>query len=179
MRKTISGYYVSDVEELASIFTLINLVKQENWVDSTTTLVNCAPQFTSITTQHLNHALSADNNLQLLEVLNLELPTTVQSQVWNAESAEYLSFDKYLIQWIYKYISPNQKYLFVSNVAEPVLAKVRSRVKLKIEDSQFRVATLYKPAGGFKGDYNVAEYDPEHGLPVFHWEHPGNFKPVL
>jgi hypothetical protein len=179
MRKTNQGYFVSGTEELAAIFTLINQIKLDQWLDGTTILVNCAPQFTSITAQHLNHALSAANNLQLFEVLNLELPTTVQSQVWNAETAEYLSFDKYLIQWIYKYIAPHQKYLFISNVAEPVLSKVRSRVKIKLEDERFRFATVYKPAGGFKADYNVAEYDPEHGLPVFHWEHPGNFKPTL
>ena len=85
-------FKVSFQKEIEDARKLADMIRQDNWVDSETIIVNCSPDYSSIMCQILNHELSKSNRHELLEQLPLEMPYPNMSQVWNRDTAEYEHF---------------------------------------------------------------------------------------
>lgn len=169
-----SKYFRVEAEkEREDIFKLCNIILEDKWIDKDTVLVNCSPDYTSITTQILNHSLSVINKNELFPVINLEMPYPNMSQVLN-EVSNYELYDTYLDKWIKKYVSSSDKYLFLESGV--LRGKNFNKLKLslhgKIERENYKFASLYLQSTSiFKPDYYVQEFDPtrDGGL-LFWWE---------
>lgn len=131
---------------LVSIETEINLTNKlveeialSGWVDNDVIIVNCFPDYSSITCQIINHKLSYLNNNNLYEQIQLELPYKGMSQIWNRNDFKPELFDKYLTSWIYQNVNTNYKYLFVSSriIDAKPFNKLRSLMLDKSKDFKF------------------------------------------
>src|SRR6188768_1442073 len=108
--------YITQEMEFDTYSSLIRKISKSIWIDGTVTIVNCAPEHSSILTQFLNHKLSYLNGNKLFEQVDLPIPYPGMGQVWNQELYEYQQFDTYINYWINKNIDQRSKYLFVSAV---------------------------------------------------------------
>lgn len=150
--------YISPSKELWDGQGLIEQIEKDEWLDDGATIINCSPYYSSILSQRVAQAFSINS------IIPLELPTAIQSQVYNMEEDRFQPFQSYLSWWMYKYIYPKEKYLFVSHIGHPSLLKVRANMNLKGEEGKF--ASLYRIAGSFLPDY----YITEETNPRFSWE---------
>lgn len=147
-------------------------IDQDKWIDSKTIFVNCSPDYSSIVCQILNHSLSSAD---LFEEIILEMPYPVSNQIFDRYELEYKDFDKYLSEWVKKYIDSDYKYLFIDSATlrGKNFTKVRNQVKHKI-DCKF--ASLYVQNDSvFTPDYYVEKFNfiTQGGL-IFEWENPKN-----
>lgn len=94
MEQKESKRYILMQKEIEDINRLITQIKDSKWVDSNTLFVNCFPEYSSILTQLTNHRLSYINNHELFEVINLGMPYTRMSQVWDPEDRNYKIYIK-------------------------------------------------------------------------------------
>lgn len=161
-------------KEIQDIQKLSNLIKEDGWLTSTTVLVNCSPDYSSLMTQVLNHSLSTDNSNELYEVLTMEMPYPTMSQVWDKDSKEYLPFDRYLSSWV-RSISSSYSYLFLNSgcLRGKNFSKVKALVRERLQPSQYRFGCLYLQEGSiFQPDYYVERV--EKNSLIFEWENPLN-----
>lgn len=176
MEQSLQNKYILFEKELADSLRLVERIKQDKWVDNNTLLVNCFPEYSSILTQLINHRLSSVNNNELFEVINLPMPYTSMSQVWDQEDRNYKIYIKFLAEWTRKYISKHYKYLFIGyKMNNSNFARLRSMLKGKLELDNYRLAIQYvKKDLGFpfpNPDYFAEEYENDI---IFQWENMNN-----
>lgn len=170
-----SKYFTVDAEkEREDIFKLCNIIMEDKWIDRDTLLVNCSPDYTSITTQILNHALSVLNKNELFPVVGLEMPYPNMSQVWDPAEDKYELYDSYLAKWVKKYVTSSQKLLFIESgvIRGRNFNKVRLSLNDKTDRDNYRFASLYVQSNAIiKPDYYVHKFDFERdGGLLFWWE---------
>lgn len=169
--------YITMEMEFETYSKLVRRISKDAWMDSKVTIVNCAPEHSSILTQYTNHKLSYLNQDKLFDQVDLPIPYPGMGQVWNQELYEYQKFDTYITYWINKNIDPRSKYLFVSavNYKGRNLNKLRLCLDQKIPNEQYKFATAYVSSTSLiKPDFKVKEFDPENGRPVFEWQNINN-----
>lgn len=175
MEKMESKYFkIEPVKERSDIFRLSDIILRDGWIDKNTIIVNCSPDYSSITTQVLNHKLSVINKDELFPVLNLEMPYPNMSQVWNPVEDAYELYDTYLDKWIKKYIFASSTYLFIDSgvLRGKNFNKLKLCLKDKIDREKYKLATVYLQSSSIlKPDYYVQEFNFEKdGGLLFWWE---------
>ena len=170
-----SNRYILFQKEAADIDTLKDMIKEAKWVDNNTIFVNCFPEYSSFVTQMLNHKLSFINKHELFEVINLSMPYSNMSQVWDPEDRNYKMYIKYLAEWVRKNINGYYKYLFVGALMNNSnFARLRSILKGKLEPESYRIAVPYlsnEVKNYITPDFFVEAYD---GNIIFQWENMNN-----
>ncbi len=105
----------------------------------------------------------------------MEMPYPIMSQVWNRETFEIQSFDRYLTEWINKYLDPSLKYLFIDSAT--IRGRNFSKLKYAIRDKvEYKLASVYVEQQSITTpDYFVERYDQEKkGELIFAWENDNN-----
>lgn len=155
---------------------LVELIKISDWVKPNMIIVNCFPEYSSRLCQSLNHGLSVLNKHELFEIVNLPMPYPNMAQVWDADERVYKGYVRYLTDWIRKYITSHDNYLFASlDSGTSNLTKLKSLVRSKMENEQYRFATIYKEKNNtLTPDFYVEEYDETQGELAFQWENLNN-----
>ena len=106
-------YFISIEKQIIDTTSLVEEIKKSNWIDRDTIIVNCYPDYSSITTQLINHKLCYLNHNELFETISLELPYKSMNQIWNKRIFNFQIFDKYLVDWIALNVNKEHKYLFI------------------------------------------------------------------
>lgn len=163
---------INQVKEIEDIGKLSSLINESKWVDNSTILVNCSPDYSSILCQILNHKLSSTD---LFEEIILEMPYPISNSIFDRFDMEYKDFDKYLNDWVRKYINNSYKYLFIDSATlrGKNFTKVKNQVRGKAE---CRFASLYVQDDSiFIPDYYIEKFNfiNQGGL-IFEWENPKN-----
>lgn len=165
---------VSYLKEISDTEKLAKIISGDKWVDSNTIIVTCSPDYSSISSQILNHKLSHLNHNDLFERLDLEMPYPVSSQVYY--KGEYIHYEQYLKEWTSSLYSA--KYLFHDSgvIRGKNFSKLRYHLKLKLEPDNYRFSSLYvEESAIFTPDYYVEKYShPKQGGLIFEWENPLN-----
>lgn len=168
-------YHISYVKERFDTMKLVEIIEKDSWIDSNTILVTCSPDYSSNVSQILNHKLSYLNRNELYENIPLEMPYPIMSQVWDRETSEVIGWDRYLLQWVNKYINPTFKYLFIDSATlrGKNFSRVNSVVKTKAD---VKFASLYLQDDSiFIPDYYVEKFSKEKkGGLIFEWENSDN-----
>ncbi len=167
-------YTISTEKEILDSYKLAEMIKKDNWIDETTIIVTCSPDYSSIVSQIVNHQLSPANNNELHGQMFLEMPYPTMSQVWNSESGEWEMFDKYLSSWFLK-LDKNNKYLFLDSgtLRGKNFSKIKTLARGRID---FKLGTLYLEEQSIvTPDYFVEKFSSEEkGGLLFQWENPLN-----
>lgn len=151
--------------ELFDTLTLIEQIKQSNWVDKSLVIVNCNPLYSARLSQMINHKLCYLNKDELFESIDLEVPSSIMSQVFNRDKYEYQLFDTYLQYWSALNIY-DAKFLFVTtNLSNKNLSKIRFAIKDKLDTDMYRFASLY-----VEPDKPLDFYVKEITNPLFEWQ---------
>lgn len=170
-------FNISLTKEEEDTQSLIDIIKKDGWINSSTIIVNCSPEYSSRLSQTLNHQLSSLNKNELFEQMDFSTPYGTYSQVWNNLSKNYENFDTYLKNWIYDNIYPTQ-FLFVSAgvVGGRELNKLKLSLRGKLENELFRFASLYvQDDSVMTPDYYIQKFNKEQeGGLLFSWENPQN-----
>ena len=155
---------------------LSSKVKESEWIKPETILVNCFPEYSSSLCQRLNHSLSNLNKNELFEVINLPMPYPNMVQVWDTDEKNYKMFIKYLADWVRRFITLSDSFLFIStDSATSNLARVNAMIRCKIDSENYRFATLYKEKNNIlTPNFWVEEYDETQGNIAFQWENLNN-----
>jgi len=155
---------------------LVEIIKLSGWVKSDMIIVNCFPEYSSRLCQSLNHALSTLNKHELFEIVNLPMSYPNMAQVWDSDEKVYKGYIRYLTDWVRKYVTSYDNYLFTSlDSSTSNLTRVKAMVRGKMENEQYRFATLYKEKNNLlTPDFYVEEYDETHRELAFHWENLDN-----
>jgi hypothetical protein len=145
-KKEINILPVSFEKEQEDTIALVSKIKNDGWFSSSVILVNCMPEYSSRLIQSMNHMFSLNNRNELLEIMDLAIPFPSFNQVWNPLTKNYENFDTYLKNWINEFVYPNQ-FLFVCTKPDSgrALNKLRLSLRSKLENEQFRFATMYLP----------------------------------
>lgn len=172
----VQGKYfrVEPEKERKDIFKLCNIILEDGWVDKEIVLVNCSPDYSSITTQLLNHHLSVINKNELFPVLPLEMPYPNMSQVWDPITEKYELYDSYLDKWIKKYVTASSRFLFIESgvLRGKNFNKLKLSLREKLDRANYKLASLYLQSSSIvRPDYYVQEFnfDRDGGL-LFWWE---------
>lgn len=178
MKKKNNYFHISYGKELVDSNLLIEKIKEEGWVSSSTVLVNCSPEYSSGLVQLVNHKLSYLNNNELFECIPLEMPYPNMSQIYNPTERDYELFDKYLIDWTRKYLTKSNDYLFISvaTLRGKNFGKIKMAIKSKLEVENFRFASIYLESSSlFIPDYYTEKFDKDkQGGLLFQWENTDN-----
>lgn len=174
-----NNYFNISVEkEVTDTKLLAKTILNDGWVDSDTIIVCCSPDYSCIQSMVLQHKLSECNGNELHEMLFLECPYPVHSQVYNRESGKYEFFDKYLFDWTSKNIKKGTKYLFIDSgvIRGKNFTKLRAVLRNKLEPNEFRFSAVYVQDDAiFTPDYYVEKFNFEKdGGLLFSWENPAN-----
>ena len=103
------------------------------------------------------------------------MPYPVSNQIFDRYNLEYKDFDRYLSDWVTKYIDPEYKYLFIDSgtLRGKNFTRVKNLIKYKAD---CRFASLYVQDDSiFIPDYYVEKFNfiNQGGL-IFEWENPKN-----
>lgn len=170
-------FYVPIEKQIIDIHTLVKSISESGWMDESTVIVTCSPDYSSIDTQILSHKLSHLIKNELFEQAFLEMPYPNMNQVFNIEKDEYQRFDTYLYEWAKKTLKPGLKYLFHDSgvIRGTNFSKVKLIMKMFKEEADLKFSTLYLAKGSkFMPDYYVEVYDDEKSELVFSWENSNN-----
>lgn len=161
---------ISIEKEWEDTLKLRDKILSDGWIKPNTIIVNCFPEYSSRLTQTLNHTLSTVNKNALFEQVDLAMPFPSYTQVWNPISKSYEGFDTYIKSWIIENMF-SCNFLFVSNIVFPKnLTKIKSSVRGKLDDENFRFCSLYMEQDcGFLPDYYMETYAKDL-KPTFAWE---------
>lgn len=177
MKEKSKYFEISLEKERDDTASLLHMIKEDGWIDSSTIIVNCSPDYSSRLSQTINHQLSVINKNELLEQIELEMPYPNTNQIWNKQEKEYQSFDSYLKRWVATNIFTN-KFLFVDagTLRGKNFNKVKLSVRPRLENELFRFASLYiQDDSIFIPDYYIETFNKEkHGGLLFEWENPLN-----
>lgn len=171
MKKKENNYFrVSVGKEWVDSYNLSNKIKDDKWMNPSTVIVNCLPEYSSRLTQTLNHLLSPINRNNLFEQIDMAVPLPAYSQVWNPITKNYEGFDTYLKSWINENVF-SCNFLFVTNAVSPKnFNKIKLSMRSKLDNEHFRFCSLYVPDDStFLPDYYVQTYNNDKTL-VFEWE---------
>lgn len=170
-------FKISLEKEFNDTVKLVQKIKEDNWFDSSTIIVNCSPDYSSRLTQQVNHSLSVLNKHELFEQIDMQMPYPIGSQVWNPISKSYEIFDTYLKNWINENIF-NCKFLFIDSgtLRGKNFNKVKLSLRNKLDNENFRFASLYvQDDSVFIPDYYVEKFNKQtQGGLLFEWENPLN-----
>jgi hypothetical protein len=165
--------FIEQEREISNSNYLINELIMSGWLEKDVVLVNCGPQYSSRLTQLINHKTSYLNGNELFEQISLELPGKGMNQVLCYDFREYISFDRYLAEWIAKHVTKTAKFLFITNTifSGRKLNKVKMLMKAKIENlDNMKFLSLYTMEGSIvKPDYTHRTFNKDN-KPVFFWE---------
>lgn len=167
-------FYVTYEKERLDTIELGEKIKNDGWIDPDTVIVNCSPDYSSIVSQIINHRLSHLNGNELFEQIPLEMPYPVSNQIWDRESNEFQLYDKYISNWVNKYIAKDLKYLFIDSgtIRGRNFQKLYNLISSKIDSENYRFASLYVHEDSiFTPSYFVQKFSD--GL-VFEWENMDN-----
>lgn len=171
-------FFISLQKEASDLQKLCDQIKDSNWMDNNTYIVNCSPDYTSSVSMRLNHKLSHLNRNELFDRLDLEMPYPIMNQVWNVDEKKYQTYDQYLKYWVSKNIQGNSKYLFIDSgtIRGLNFEKLRLSIRGLMEPDTYRFASLYKEKNSiFKPDFFVEEYNfQKQGGLLFEWENVDN-----
>lgn len=171
-------FYISYEKEIHDSQLLADMIKQDGWIDSSTIIVTCSPDYSSIPSQIVNHKLSHLNNNELFETKTFEMPYPVCSQIWNQDKEEYELYDRYAAKWVDKNIHISNKYLFLDSgtIRGKNFSKLHLLVRTKLEPDGYRFASLYVEENSiFVPHYYVQKYsDSINGGLIFQWENSDN-----
>lgn len=156
-------------KELSDTKELVSLIKNSDWVQPELIIVNCFPEYSSRVAHLVNHCLSHLNGNELFEQIDLQMPYPNMNQVWNQCDRAYQNFSKYLSDWVRLNVHTGSQYLFLS--AAENLNQIRTVVKLKLEPSEYRLATVYIKDGDPVPDYWIEKYSKNL---LFQWENMDN-----
>jgi len=171
-------FYISYEKEIIDSKSLITDIATSGWVSSEMTIINCSPDYSSRLTQLINHKLSYLNKHETYEVIDLHMPYPIMSQIWDSYEKEFIQFEKYLLDWVRRFITPKGKYLFVDSgtLRGKNFNKVKQAIKSKLEPDNYRFASLYLESESiFTPDFFVQKFskDKQGGL-LFEWENLNN-----
>lgn len=170
MKNLNNGYFfIGQNKESFDTQRVVELIKQDNWVNSNTIFVNCAPEYSSILTQTINHKLSYLFNNELFEVLPLEMPYPIMNQIWNSETRAYDKNDYYVKTWLNKHIYSGYRYLFI-NAGKHSFDKF----KLSLQNIDYKLCSLYTQEENLVPDYYAEQYNKLQGKLLYHWENSNN-----
>ena len=169
--------HISLLKENVDSYTLIDLIKKDNWIKKGAVIVNCSPDYSSRLSQLVNHKLSFINDNELFDRLDLEMPYPINSQIWDPKDEEYKIFDAYIAKWA-RVLDRERQYLFIDSATlrGKNFSKVKSNLKMYLPDSNYKFASLYLQSNSiFKPDYYVESFDKEkQGGLIFEWENSKN-----
>jgi len=165
-------FYIKPVKEYLDTLKLIEKINNDIWVDSSTVIVCCSPEYSSILSQIINHKLSHRNNNVPFDMDFLEMPYPGQQLYSEEDYIEDLeTFGR-------KYVNADRKLLFIDsgvlrgrnfNILDNVMEEY-------LKPKQRKFACLYKQGNSvFEPDYYVEEFsfDKQGGL-TFWWENNDN-----
>lgn len=150
---------------------IMNGVMQRDMV-----LVNCAPEYSSRLTQLINHKTSYLNKNELYEQISLDLPKKGMNQVLSYDEKEFISFDRYLSEWINRYVTKDAKFLFVQNVVHTGkhLNKIWLSLKSKLENlDNMKFVSLYVQEDALMTtipNFIYQQKFQKENPPIFFWE---------
>jgi len=151
-------FYIKPDKEYADTFKLIDKIDKSGWVDSSTIIVVCSPEYSSILAQVINHKLSHLNKQVPFDMEFLEMPYPRQ---------ELYSVDQYiddLEAFGKKYVNNNKKLLFIdSGVLRGKNFSILDNVMEEyIGPSKKKYCCLYKQSDSiFEPDYYTEEFNKE------------------
>ncbi len=165
--------FISIEKEVVDSYKLADIIMRDGWIDEDTIIVNCSPDYSSLTCQLVNHRLSSNNNHELYEQITLEMPYPIMSQIWNNDSREWEDFNKYLPLWVNK-LSRSNKYLFIDSAT--IRGKNFSLVKTNMLGKfDYKLASLYVEENSLViPDYYSEIFSQKEGGLIFEWENPLN-----
>lgn len=100
----------------------------------------------------------------------MEMPYPVMSQVWDRQTGEYISFDKYVTSFIGK-LDKNYKYLFVDTATLRGKNFTRVRQSTTARDLNVRYASVYLENDSiFTPDYFQEKFSNISDPLIFEWE---------
>jgi hypothetical protein len=162
-------FYISQEKEMYDTEALILKMAEDEWVQRDTIMVNCAPEYSSILTQRLNHGLSFLNRGETFEVIPFQMPYPKMSQVWNPENLQYEKNDYYVKNWLIKYINKDYKYLFISSGLH-----LFDRLKLSLHDIDYKLCSPYVQEDKLVPDYYVNVFNSQQGRLLYSWQNSNN-----
>lgn len=171
-------FYISHEKETVDSGKLIKQIADSNWLTKDTILINCSPDYSSRVTQLVNHKLSFLNKNELYEVVDLPMPYPIMNQIWDNLEKNFIQFEKYLAEWVRKYITSNDKYLFIDSgtLRGKNFSRVKQAIRYKLEPDSYRFASLYLQSDSiFTPDFYVETFNKatQGGL-LFEWENTNN-----
>lgn len=172
-----NNFRISFEKENIDAQILVEKIKQEGWINSSTVIVNCGSDYSSRLCQMVNHRLSHLNKNELYEQLSLEMPPSNMSQIYNPYTRRYEMFDRYLTFWLKDNIDTKSRYLFISSatIRGRNFNKIRTLIKPLLEPSEYRFATVYLEKNSiFQPDYIVETFESAKGNLLFEWENMDN-----
>lgn len=165
-------FYIKPTKEYFDILKLIEKIDGEDWVDTSTVIVVCSPEYSSGLSQILNHKLSYRNNHIPFDMDFLEMPYPGQQEYSEdqfIDDAEELGK---------KYVNTHHKLLFIdSGVLRGRNFTILDNIMEEyIGPSDRKYACLYKQSGSvFEPNYYVQEFNFENdGGLTFWWEDQNN-----
>jgi hypothetical protein len=159
-------------ENTHSNYLIQNLINS-GWLQPDTVLVNVVPEYSSRLTQLINQKTSFLNRNELFEQINLSVPPKGMSQVYSYEAKAYITFDKYLLEWVNRYVTPSSRFLFIKDTTFTgrSLNKIRLVLKSKLEEiDQMRFLSLYcQQDSVLVPDFVHRKFEKENP-PVYFWQ---------
>ena len=165
-------FFIKPAKEYFDTLKLIEKIDKDNWVDSSTVIVVCSPEYSSMLSQIINHKLSHYNNHVPFDMDFLEMPYPGQ-QLYSEE--QYVDD---LEVFGRKYVNTHRKLLFIdSGVLRGKNFTILDNVMEEfIGPNERKYVSLYKQSDSiFEPDYYVEEFNfAEQGGLTFWWENNEN-----
>lgn len=170
-------FFINYEKETADIRKLGDLIEESGWINNRTILVNCDPDYSSRTTQLLNHKLSHLNGNELFECIPLNIPYPNMAQVWDPDEKNYKLYIRYLMDWKKKNIDPTSQYLFISSdiANNSNFSRLKSMMRGEVI-ADYRIATPYLEYNSpIHPEYFIEMFNKElQGELLFQWENADN-----
>jgi hypothetical protein len=165
-------FFIKPVKEYLDTLKLIDKINSDQWVDKSTVLVVCSPEYSSMLAQIINHKLSYRNAHVPFDMEFLEMPYPGQ---------QLYSEDRYISDleaFGHKHINTKTKLLFIdSGVLRGRNFTILDNIMEEfLAPGQRKYACLYKQEDSkFEPDYYVEEFSffDDGGL-TFWWEDNNN-----
>ena len=165
-------FFIKPVREYFDTLKLIEKIDKDNWVDSSTVIVVCSPEYSSMLAQIINHKLSHHNNNVPFDMDFLEMPYPGQ-QLYDDD--QYVDDAEAFGR---KYVNTHRKLLFIDSgvLRGRNFTTLDNVMEEFVGPNERKYACLYKQSDSiFEPDYYVEEFDfnLQGGL-TFWWENNEN-----
>lgn len=165
-------FFIKPVREYFDTLKLIEKIDKDNWVDSSTVIVCCSPEYSSILAQIINHKLSHRNNNVPFDMDFLEMPYPGQ-QLYDDD--QYVDDAEAFGR---KYVNTHRKLLFIDSgvLRGRNFTTLDNVMEEFVGPNERKYACLYKQSDSiFEPDYYVEEFNfSEQGGLTFWWENNDN-----